>query len=461
VNFSAEAFLTRSLYHQTGGKSICRVLAASLNAVHPGTLVRWNLSRRGSLLLIGTHKVELPRDGRLIVLAVGKAALPMAAAAEEILGQRLDHGLLLTKPASLARWEQSLERFQVFSGGHPHPNENGLQASRQIHSTLQDLTSDDLVLLLLSGGGSALLSLPVESISLDELRQTNQLLIASGADIVEINTIRKHLSLVKGGRLAETAAPAPVYALILSDVLQQRVDIIASGPTMPDPTRCQDALTILEKYRLSSQVPQSVLDHLHGGSKENCTETPKPGDPLFDQVHNCVLGDNRLAVEAALKQARKEGFFCQTMPEPFLGQAAETGEQLGELLVAMARNNQPFPRPACLIGGGEPTVQIAGELQSGQGGRNTEVALAAVETIAGLKDALLITLASDGEDGPTDAAGAAATGETRARSAAQNLDPQKYLQEHNSYLFFEQLEDLIKIGPTHTNVNDLYFLFTV
>lgn len=458
---SPDQFLTRTLWDFPGRKAICRVLAAAINGVEPGGLIQQHLFRRGSLLQVSDLKIDLKSRQNVLILSIGKAALPMAAAAGKIIGERLAEGIVLTKHEALRGWDQPIKNFKIYSGGHPLPDQAGFQAAETIISTLENLSENDLLLVLLSGGGSAIFSCPSPGISLTELIETNSLLLKSGADIVEINTIRKHLSRVKGGQLARIASPAAVFTLILSDVIQDRIDMIASGPTAPDPTTYQDAVEILQKYHLTGQVPASVLTHLKSGQKGTRSETPKPSDELFSRVENRILGGNQLAVNAGLQQARREGFLCQALHSPLVDSSHQVALQLANTLTNLSRDENPFPRPACMIGGGEPSVAIAEKQDIGLGGRNLETALHAVPLIKGLPNSLLIALASDGEDGPTDAAGAVASGETWGRAKKLKLDPDDYLPTHNSYTFFSELEDLVKTGPTRTNVNDLFFLFTI
>jgi len=306
------------------------------------------------------------------------------------------------------------------------------------------------------------LTLPAPGLTLADLQEVTDLLLRVGATIGELNAVRKHLSQLKGGDLARRAAPAAVIGLILSDVVGDPLDVIASGPTAPDPTTFADAWVVLERYGLTSSVPAPVRQHLQAGRAGLLPETPKPGDPLFDRVQNVVVAGNRLAAEAAVTAAQAQGLDALLLSTFVEGEARQVARVAAALAKEVARPADrpsvagPVQRPACLVWGGETTVTVRGR---GTGGRNQELALAAALAMDGLPDVLLVALGTDGTDGPTDAAGAVATGETVARARAQGMDPVAYLDDNNSYAFFEGLGDLIRTGPTGTNVNDLMFLF--
>jgi hydroxypyruvate reductase len=321
---------------------------------------------------------------------------------------------------------------------------------------LQDTTANDVVICLLSGGGSALLPLPVPGVTLDDLQRLTSDLLRCGATINEINAVRKHLSQVQGGQLARLAAPAPVIALILSDVVGSPLDVIASGPTVPDTSTFADALGVLERYGIIEQTPPAIVAHLRRGLSGDVPETPKPGDPVFEHVQTLVIGDNRIAAQAAVQQAAELGLHTLLLSTYVEGEAREVAKVLAGLGKEIARYGQPLPRPACLIAGGETTVTIRGQ---GKGGRNQELALAAAIALDGWDDVLLLTVATDGGDGPTDAAGAFADGTTVARARVQGLNPAAYLANNDAYNFFQALGDLLITGPTRTNVNDLTLIF--
>ncbi len=396
------------------------------------------------MLFAAGQKFKLNEFKRVIVLGAGKAAAPMALAVSEILGPYLAGGMIVTKYGhSLPALSRTPVRQS--EAGHPLPDERGVQATHQIIDLARTASESDLVICLISGGGSALLTAPVPQIGLQGLSALTEQLLASGADIHEFNTVRKHLSLVKGGRLAELAAPAALLSLYLSDVPGDDLAVIASGPTVPDPTTFRDAADVLEKYSLAP--PGHILDGLAG----TVPETPKPGDPAFRRATNLLIGSNRLAVQAALSEAQRRGLDTQKVPFSLAGEARQAGTRLAEQLAGM-------PPGACWVAGGETTVTLGPN--PGQGGRNLETALAAAVRLSGAHGRMLITLATDGGDGPTDAAGAVVSGETLARARALEMDPDDYLTRHDAYPFFDELGDLIKTGPTRTNVNDLAFLFS-
>lgn len=457
--------LTTSLLSSPRGESIARVLAASLQAVEPGAALKRFMKIRqgadgqskGGFLEIGERSYPLAEIGRVFVAGAGKAGSPMASAVNEILGKRLQRGIVIVKEG-YAGESSEIGPIRIYEAGHPLPDERGVAAAREIVRLLQQTRPEDLVICLVSGGGSALLVSPVEGVSLADLQRLTELLLASGATINEINTLRKHLENLKGGQLARLAAPARVATLILSDVVGDPLDVIASGPTVPDPTTYQDSLDILERYGIAERAPEAIIRRLRRGKAGELQETPKPGDPLFARVHHVIIGSNLQAAEAALQQAGIEGFNAMLLSTYLQGEARWAGHTLAAIARQIAADGRPLPRPACLIVGGETTVTLRGD---GKGGRNQELALGSVAGLAGLPQVLLVAMATDGGDGPTDAAGAVATGETLERARQAGLDPQDHLSRNDAYHFFEPLGDLLKPGPTQTNVNDLAFLFAL
>lgn len=433
------------------GAKIPRILNAALQAVEPGDAVEQHMHRDGDQLIIGEHTFELSEYQRVLVIGAGKAGAPMALAASNILGNYLTQALVIVKEGYLSAYEND-QNLIILQAGHPIPDQRGVEGTQRIIELLQNSQPNDLVICLISGGGSALLVSPVEGLSLEDLQSLTSDLLASGASINEINTIRKHLSQVKGGNLARLAAPAPLATLILSDVVGDPLDVIASGPTVPDPTTFEDAHEILQRYQISSSKIKSVLQN----RKSDIGETPKPGDPIFEDVLNVIIGSNRQAAQAAIKRAQEEGFNTLLLTTYLQGEASQAGRFIGAIARQLAQSEYPIPKPACIVIGGETTVTLLGD---GLGGRNTELALSAVEEISDLNNVALITLATDGGDGPTDAAGAAVTGETLSRAYKMGLKPAEFLACNDSYHFFEPLGDLLKTGPTMTNVNDLAFLF--
>jgi hydroxypyruvate reductase len=449
--FSSERLVTHSLRHSSHGEAISRILAAALDAVHPGEAVRRFVRRDGDFLHVGSRSYPLSQAGRAFIIALGKASLPMTEALIEILGQRLANGVAITKHASAVLTDHQ-SRITVLEGGHPIPDERSLAAGALVLSLLSGLQADDLVFCLISGGGSALMSAPVEGVTLADLQALTAALLACGASIAEINILRRHLDRLKGGGLARLVAPARLVSLILSDVVGNPLETIASGPTAPDPSRREDALALLTRYKLL--VTHSRIET----ALRAAPETLKPGDHVFEKVDNILVGSNLLAAQAALKQAEAEGFHPYLLRNDLQGEARNAAPELCRTLRWAYQTGDPAPPPACIVAGGETTVTLCSN--SGRGGRNTELTLAAVSELAGFPEVMLITLATDGEDGPTDAAGAVVTGETFARAHALGLDPLDHLRRNDSYPFFAALDDLLKPGPTGTNVNDLTFLFT-
>ncbi len=418
--------MNRFATHSLPDARLMRILAAALEAVDPFQAVQNYLP-----------KVE----GRAFGLGIGKAAVPMM---EALAGRiPLSGGLAVTKFAP--RGTSSL--YPVIEGGHPIPDVRSLHAGGRVLNFVSSLKEKDTLICLISGGGSALVTSPY--VPLEDLQTLTSLLLSSGARIDEINILRRQLDRIKGGGLA-SATKAKIISLILSDVVGDPLEAIASGPTVPDPTTVEDAFAVIEKYHLEKQIPLTVTHFLNRARKK-----PKREDPILDRVQNIIVGDNKLAASAALKQAEQEGFHAEILTNELQGEACEVGRELAHRLRV---DSSARPRPFCLIAGGETTVTVKG---NGKGGRNQELALAAVTELAGLQDVMLIALATDGDDGPTDAAGAVVTGESAHRANSLGLDAAAHLSGNDAYPFFEALGDLLKTGPTGTNVNDLIFLFAL
>ena len=321
---------------------------------------------------------------------------------------------------------------------------------------LRQATVDDLVICLISGGGSALMALPAPGITLADKQATTQALLACGATINEVNSVRKHLSMSKGGNFALLAHPAEVITLILSDVVGSPLDVIASGPTVPDPSTFADACDVLQRYEVMERVPPAVRQRLEDGRAGRLDDTPTAGHPAFARTFNLVVADNRIAARAAVSEAASLGFNALLLSTSVEGEAREIAKFYAALGREIEETNAPLPAPACLVAGGETTVTLRGH---GKGGRNQEMALAAALKIRDLQRTLIVCAATDGSDGPTDAAGAMVDGDTLRRAGDAGLDPLAYLADNNSYEFFDRLGDLIRTGPTNTNVNDLTMVF--
>lgn len=431
---------------------VTRVMQAALAAVEPGEAVRRALRRDGETLTVGDRTYDLDAYDRIIVVGAGKASAPMAAAAEEVLGERVTDGLVVVKHGHTHETRTVLLR----EASHPIPDETCVNGTAELVNLLETTGPRDLVVVALSGGGSALMLLPAEGISLLDMQQTTDLLLRAGATINELNTIRKHLERAKGGGLARLAAPSDVLALVLSDVVGNPLDVIASGPTVPDTSTFEDSCAILERFGVFDKLPSSVRARLQDGRDGKISDTPKPGDPLFDRVQTVVVGSNELAAEAAVLQSETEGLSALLLTTYVEGEAREVAKVVAALAREETARNRPLPRPACLILGGETTVTVRGK---GVGGRNQELALAASQKIVGLDNVIIAALATDGNDGPNDATGAIADGSTVARARAAGLNPDTYLANNDAYNFFNGLGDLLITGPTNTNVNDLLFVF--
>ncbi len=447
--------MTQSMKSSTWGTKAARIMASALSAVDPRAAVLANLKLNNSNLEVDRKIYNLNSFNRILLVGAGKAGQPMAEAIQEVLGYHLESGKVIVKEGYLTNIHHS-DRIEIIEAGHPIPDQRGVSGTGKIIELLENTTKYDLVICVISGGGSALMVSPVPGITLQNLQLLTEKLLAIGATINEINTLRKHLDRIKGGQIARYTAPAKLICLILSDVVGDPLDVIASGPTVPDPTTFEDALEILNRYQIREHVPESIVEFLTLGQDGKVNETPKPGDQIFAEVNNVIVGSNQTATKAAQIQAEKEGFNTFVLSNFLQGEASQAGNFLSSILRQIAEHSQPLPRPACIIVGGETTVTLRGD---GHGGRNQEIALGAVHGLDGLNEVALITLASDGGDGPTNAAGAVVTGDTFLRARSLDLNPLSFLARNDAYNFFNPLGDLVKTGPTLTNVNDIAFLF--
>ncbi len=453
--------LVRPLLEVTGPaltrrKQALEILGAALAAVDPYQAVRQALAfdPATNRLSVEGRVFSLPPAGNLIVIGAGKAGAPMAQAVAAVLGERVSAGLVTVKYGYGPRREGSAGSIQFREAGHPVLDEAGILATAEITALLAGLNAHDTVIAVISGGGSALLEEPVTGVSLADMQQLATAMLKSGATINQLNTVRKHLSRVKGGQLARLAAPAQLIGLLLSDVVSSPLDVIASGPTVPDTTTFQDAWEILERLGLleRGEVPGPIREHLRKGLAGLSVETPKPGDRLFERVFTTIVGDNRVAALAGLEKARQLGFNTLLLSTFVEGEAREVAKVFAGIAREILATASPLKRPACLIAGGETTVTVRGD---GLGGRNQEMALAAALALDGLENVLIVPLATDGSDGPNDGAGAFAEGDTARKARELGLDPFDYLQRNDAYHFFEKTGALLKTGPTNTNVNDL------
>jgi len=422
--FTSERFLTSSLRKLPHADAATRILLSAFNAIEAGLAVKKYL-----------HENDLLTAQHIYAFGLGKAACAMAEAlADEI---ELTDTLIITKHAS----PLTIEPVTVIEGNHPIPGGASLSAGLAAMKFVSKLTPDDLLICLISGGGSALMAAP--RVPLADLQSLTSALLSCGARIDEINILRRHLDSLKGGGLARSAASrgARIISLILSDVVDDSLETIASGPTAPDPTTCADALFIIQKYNLLNKIPDSIVSSLQ--------ETLKLEDPIFAKIQNTIVASNQIALLAAQAQSTAEGFQVNVLHMALQGEARVVGR---EIALEFKESLQSIQRPFCLLAGGETTVTLKGD---GKGGRNQELALAAVDVLSGANDVMFVSVATDGEDGPTDAAGAVVTGESAHRAESLGMSAADYLSRNDAYTFFGALDDLIRTGPSGTNVNDL------
>ncbi|HEY3741024.1 MAG TPA: glycerate kinase [Bryobacteraceae bacterium] len=415
-------------------KQALEIFEAALKAANPGEAIDRHVRIEGGKLIAGGVEYPLDRYRRIFVVGAGKATAAMAVEIERLLGERVSGGLINVKYGHTAE----LERIEINECAHPVPDAAGVAGAKKIAAIAAEARKDDLLLCLISGGASALLTLPDTGITLEAMQKLTQRLLQAGATIQQMNAVRKHLSAIKGGRLAATAYPATVLTLILSDVIGDDPSTIGSGPTAPDPTSVIEAQGILDHFKIKTKLP--------------LRETPKPGDALFRRVRNVVVGSNRLAIDAAAAKARELGLTPLVLSSYIEGETREIASMHAAIAREIVATGQPARAPVCVISGGETTVTVRG---TGKGGRNQEFVLAAVLALNGLPHLTVLSGGTDGTDGPTDAAGAIGDGLTLTRARTQGLNAAEFLENNDSYHFFERLHDLIKTGPTNTNVMDL------
>jgi glycerate 2-kinase len=427
------------------------IFAAGVAAVDPVAAVQRAVVRQGNTLYVDSVAYNLQRYAQVYVVGAGKAGATMAHGLEEVLGERLTAGIVTVKYGHRA----PVSRVTIHEAAHPVPDEAGVQSAEALIHLAQQANADDLVFCLLSGGGSALLPAPSPGITLEEKQRVTSLLLECGASIDEINAIRKHISRLKGGQLARQVAPAPFISLVLSDVVGDRLDVIASGPTVPDPTTYQDCLEIIRRYNLLARLPASVGSHLQRGQAGELSETPTATDPAFTGCQTVIIGSNRLALQAARAAAQARGYRTLILSSSIEGETRQIARMHAAIAREIRQSGEPIAPPACVIAGGETTVTIHGD---GTGGRNQEFALAAALDITGLDNVVILSGGTDGTDGPTPAAGALADGHTIARARALGLAPETFLRRNDSYHFFHALDDLLITGPTGTNVMDMHIL---
>ncbi len=445
--------MTRQSDNERLRQAAREIFAAGVAAVDGYAVVQRALRRDGDELSLHAAGLDLTLSlrnfDRVVVLGAGKASARMARAVEDILGRHVSGGLVVVKHG----YGDSLRCTRVVEAGHPVPDDNGVRGARDSLALVDKLDERALVVLVLSGGGSALWSAPPAGVSLTDMRATTQLLLAGGADIAAINCVRKHLSTIKGGQLAQRARGATIVALLLSDVIGDAADVIASGPVAADPTTFADARAVLRNTAAWDAAPPAVRAHIDAGVRGEIAETPKADDPCFAKVHSAVVGNNQVALDACLVAAQSQGFVPTIITSALSGEARQAGQDFA--IAAREVRSVAGSQPRCLIAGGETTVTVHGD---GCGGRNQELCVAAMPGLAGLRGVALLSAGTDGTDGPTDAAGGFAFGDSMTRAAALGLSVEQTLARNDSHTLLERLGDLLVTGPTGTNVMDIQLL---
>jgi glycerate 2-kinase len=425
------------------------IVDACIRAADPDAAVRRYVKRHGDDLLVGQDlHVRLPDWNRILVVGAGKASAAMAKALEDLLGDRIAEGLISVKYGH----GLPLRRVRVREGGHPLPDTAGARAAAEIVKLLASAGEKDLVISCISGGGSALLPAPAQGLTLEDTRVVMERLSAVGADIHELNAVRKHLSAATGGNLMRVAYPAFVINLMLSDVVGDDPQTIASGPFVPDESTFAQVKEILSRYDVAKDLPLGIMQRIGRGVAGIIPDTPKPGDEIFSRVRNAVVGSNVRALLAGKKKAGELGYASLILSSTIVGDTTEAAGFHAALARETRATGNPLPGPACLLSGGETTVKIRG---NGRGGRNQEFALSLVRDACKIPRCVFLSVGTDGTDGPTDAAGAVVDSLTLGRSLEKGLDPDAFLKNNDSYTFFHALGDLIITGPTRTNVMDV------
>lgn len=429
------------------------MIKRALDAVNAGAALRRVVKKDGDVLTVGSRRYDLRRYDRVVVVGAGKATASMARALEQILGRHLHGGRIIVKYGHGV----PTKKIVVDEASHPLPDRAGLRAAERLRALASSLTVKDLLIILLSGGASSLMPAPASGISLADKQRVTRQLLHSGADIGEINMVRKHLSNLKGGRLAESTK-ARIVTLILSDVLGDDLSAIASGPTAPDPSTYGEAIDCLKRYRVWSVAPRAVRERLERGRRGRIPETPKPGSAIFRRVQHQIIGNNELAIGAVTGTAREAGLRTMIHSMAMTGEARVMGAKFGSLARTIVSKDKPVSRPCCIVAGGETTVTVKG---TGKGGRTQEFAVAAAKAIAGLPNVWVAAIGTDGTDGPTNAAGALVNGDTCALAERRGVDLDHALKQNDTYPALRALRSLIMTGPTGTNVNDLYILLVL
>lgn len=447
---------SRSAKDQEARRLALSGLEAALGAADPRSIIKSKVALKWPLLKINRKSFDLRSFENIFVVGGGKASGLMAEALERILGDRVTAGLINIPYGNRSQYK--VRRIMLQEANHPVPDEAGMKGAKRILDLASQANENDLIICLISGGGSSLMPLPLGEVSLHDKRALTEALLRSGANINEINAVRKHISEFKGGWLAKRAYPATTISLLLSDVVGDHLDVIASGPTVPDPTTFEDAIKVLKRYGLWTEAPESVRRILLDGKKGRIPETPKPDDAVFKRVHNFVVSNNRSACLAAHSKLRNAGLNVLSLTSYMEGEARHVGVMLAAMAQEISTSGNPISKPAGIIAGGETTVTVVGE---GVGGRNQEIALSAALKMVELDGVVVASINTDGLDGPTDAAGALADGKTIIRSWELGLSAEDFLRANDSYTFFSKLDDLIFTGFTGTNVNDISIIIVI
>lgn len=424
-----------------------QIFLAGVESVLPDKLISGNMSLKGNLLHVGHLRIDLEKTGNIYVIGAGKASAIMASEVEKILADRITEGHIIVKYGHASE----IKSIRVSEAGHPFPDSNGFNATKIIIGIARKAKANDLVICLLSGGGSSLLCDCPGGLTPDDLILVNKLLVNSGACISEMNAVRKHLSCVKGGQLARTIYPATLVSLILSDVPGDSPDVIASGPTSPDPTTFYDAIEVLDKFEIRSSLPSRIINFLYDGATCKSPETPKPGDEIFEKTTNLIIGTNRLALESARLKAFEYNINAVIIEDELQGDTVSVSEYLVDNALRF-RNDINEVKPVCILFGGETTVKMTGK---GAGGRNQHLALLCAKLLQDKPGITILSAGTDGNDGPTNAAGAVVDSDTIHFAVSKGIDPDKYIREFNSYNFFKKTAGHVITGPTMTNVMDM------
>jgi glycerate 2-kinase len=433
-----------------GLRAVVEALEEGLMAADPAAIIRRAVSVRGDTLSVGSSvRLDLSNFERVVVIGGGKASGKMAFQLESMLGRRITSGLVNVPEGAPLPGPTGI---RLHGAGHPLPSREGERGVRMMLNIIGRPSRRDLVICLISGGGSSLMASPAAGISLRDLQVTTRLLLRSGADIVEMNAVRKHVSAVAGGRLAEKLFPASVLSLIISDVVGDDIDVVASGPTAPDSSTYLDAMGVLQRYSLWDHIPSSVEARISAGVEGSATETPKSDSEVFRAVRNVVVGGNMASCSAVARKLKERGYTTMVLSTRIRGEAKEIGRVFGDLARGMVEQDTPLRPPACIVAGGETTVTVSG---GGSGGRNQELVLAAALAMEHTSRCCVASIGSDGIDGTTQAAGALATSSVVREARARGLEPERFLREHDSNAFFRKMGGLLFTGHTGTNVNDI------